>query len=138
VTTGIPVHQGSIEGVWAYTSPGFPPHEDVVCIDESRGRIVTFVSVQADPLKRVAMRIWFRRDSGNTLIHRVALTSPWQTQEYYFEREHLVLPYRAGRHFLRRIAASEYPERLERSLASAHRLMDLAECAYDRSTCRGV
>jgi hypothetical protein len=94
--------------------------------------------MQVDPRKYAVIRSWFRRVSENTLIHHFALTSPWQTQELYFEGECLVLPHPNGRIVLRRMAASEYSERLEGWQTAAHRQMDLDESAYDRCNCRGI
>ena len=49
----------SFGGIWTHPSLTFPDHAEFMCIDESRGRIITFVVISIEPVKHVPMRSWY-------------------------------------------------------------------------------
>ena len=99
-------------------------------IDEARGRIVTFVVISPEPLKRQAVRNWFRYESPSSIATRLRLTDPWQLHQFHFEGDRIAWNHAGGVHAWRRLAPSEYPDWLEGRLAKDNAKMDEAEkCA---------
>ena len=116
----------NLEGAWCYPAASAPGETDVMCIDEARARMVTFVHLSTPEL-RVVTRHWTRRHSENELGLRLRPDVEWEIHKFKFEKGKLVWYYGDGVHPWRPLEKSEYPDWLETELATAHARMDAEE-----------
>ena len=114
-------------GIWAQRSLQSPDHDEFMCIDESRGRIITFLVRVIDPVKYGAMRHWYRPESSTSITARLHPADEWRVHEVRLENDCLWWTYGGGTHPWRRVLPGEQPEWLEARLAAAHVKMDAAE-----------
>jgi hypothetical protein len=116
----------SFDGVWACPSIMYPDIEEIVCFDP-RKRIIQFVVIDRNPLKRLPMRLWYVLEPPSTL----RLTSQpgresW-TCGFRFEQDQLTLINRGTEYKCRRLHPLEFPDWLETELALSHAKMDKRE-----------
>jgi hypothetical protein len=119
----------SFDGVWSYPSLEYAGEKDFMCIDESRGRIVTFVAFIGveSHLRRLPMRHWYQRESPGTILARLEFAGPAKPHSWVLENDSLVWTYGGRQHAWQRVSREDFPDWLEAKLAVAHARMDLAE-----------
>jgi hypothetical protein len=114
----------SLEGVWTYRSLSFPGHQDFICIDEVRGRIVSFYVMSLDPLHYAPMYNWYRPESAKAIATRLRLDGEWQTHVVRSAGDQLLLIHNGGPHVWKRLPSAHYPEWLPGRLEAANKKMD--------------
>lgn len=99
-------------------------------IDESRGRIITFVVISIDPVKHAPMRSWYRPESATSIIARLRPTEPWRVHEFQLNGDQLSWTYGGGIHVWRRVLPNEQRDWLDARLTTQNSKMDATdECA---------
>ena len=114
----------SIGGIWTYPSINFPSHAEYMAIDESRGRIITFVVISIEPVKLAPIRSWYRPVSASSVAARLQATEPWRIHEFQLDGNRLLWKYTGGNLALRRIHSDEKPDWLETRLTTENSKMD--------------
>lgn len=93
-------------------------------IDEALRRIVTFVVVRVDPIKRLPMRIWYEPESATSIRTGLKPTITGRVHEFRIKHDTLVWKFANHEQAWKRLSPNEYPERLETELAAANARMD--------------
>ena len=120
----------SFGGIWTYPSLTFPDPAEFMSIDESRGRIITFVVISIEPVKHAPMRHWYRPESATSIAARLRPTDPWRVTEFQLDDDRLLWTYGGATHTWRRVLPNEQPDWLEARLATANAKMDATDqCA---------
>jgi hypothetical protein len=117
----------AIEGLWTHPSSQFPEVNNLMRIDELRGRIILFVPVQADPVLRTSSAIWFRRESPNSIAARLWGDKRWRLHTFEIQEDQIVWPVAGQNQVWRRVPLDQYPDWLESSVAKAYARMDERE-----------
>ena len=101
--------------------------------NDSLDRIVVFVTMETDPPKRVAMKLWCNLLSSGRLETRVKPgTSDSKKTDYSIEGNLMTLDTGSSRQICRRLSPSEVPAWLETELAKAYEVMDQKEAEQVR------
>ena len=119
------VTEPRLDGVWCYPSAMVAGETDIMCIDESRSRMITFVHVE--PGKRASTRHWTRAESPTSVAMRLRHDSEWTVHEFKFRKGSLVWFYGDGVHPWKALKPARYPDWLPEALAAAHQKMDEEE-----------
>ena len=122
-----------LPGIWSCPSFSFPDHQEVLVYNDSLDRIVVFVTMETDPPKRVAMKLWCNLLSSGRLETRVKPgTSDSKKTDYSIEGNLITLDTGSSRQICRRLSPSEVPAWLETELAKAYEAMDQKEAEQVR------
>jgi hypothetical protein len=120
----------SFGGLWTYPSTAFPQHDDFMFIDEERGRIITFVVIESDPLVRAPMRNWYRPVSATSISARLRPTDPWRVHEFRLEDDCLFWNCGGEVQSWRGVPWERRPDWLDARLAGEYSKMDATDqCA---------
>lgn len=117
----------SLGGLWTYPSTTFPDHNDFMFIDEDRRRIITFVVITDDPLKRAPMRNWYQPASATSLSVRLRPTDAWRVHNFQLVGGRLSWTYGGGVHTWRRVPWEERPDWLDARVATEYSKMDATD-----------
>jgi hypothetical protein len=111
-------------GLWTYPSTECPGQYDFMFIDESRGRIVNFVVMKAEPFRQLPMRLWYRPTSPTSIVVRLRPEEPWR--EHVFDLNGDTLSWTVGGTVQPwgRVPQEAHPDWLEAKLAEAYSKMD--------------
>jgi hypothetical protein len=96
-------------------------------IDESRGRIITFVVISIEPVKHAPMRSWFRPESATSITARFRPTDPWRVHEFQLDGDRLSWTYGGATHSWRRVLTNEKPNWLDTRLTTENSKMDATD-----------
>ena len=99
-------------------------------IDESRGRIITFVVISIEPVKHAAMRFWYRPETATSITARLRPTESWRVHEFQLDGDRLSWTYGGATHVWRRVLPNQQPDWLDARLTTENSKMDTTdECA---------
>lgn len=99
-------------------------------IDETRGRIITFVVIGIGPVRHVPMRSWYRPESATSITARRRQADPWRVHEFQLDSDRLSWTYGGGTHAWRRALPNEQPDWLDARLSNENSKMDATDqCA---------
>jgi len=122
--------EATFGGVWTYPSLTFPQNNDFMSIDEVRGRIISFIVIGIDPVRRHPMSFWYRPVSATSITTRLRSSETWRINEYEFEGDRLLWKYGGGAHAWRRVPPNERPDWLDAMLMKVYSKMDATDvCA---------
>lgn len=96
-------------------------------IDESRERIITFVVLSVDPIKRGPMRNWYRPESPTSISIKLNPANDWRVIEYRWEGDEILWTYGGRTHAWKRVPPDEYPDWLDAQIAAQYLKMDEME-----------
>jgi hypothetical protein len=96
-------------------------------IDENRKRIMMFVVIADNPLRRAPTRYWYQRESTTSISVRLRLNDAWRVHEFLLEGDRLSWTYGGEVHPWRRVPWEERPDWLDTHLATENSKMDAAE-----------
>jgi hypothetical protein len=118
---------GLHSGLWSYRSSVFAAHDDVMWIDAGRHRIITFVVIKVDPVKRAQMRTWYRPESPGSIRAGLKPRALERIHEFRLENDVLIWRHPTGDQPWRRLETNESPDWLEAEVTSANAKMDEME-----------
>jgi hypothetical protein len=70
---------------WRAPSQEFPDQLEYMLIDPEKGRCISSVTVQANPIKRSAISVWYKQGQPNVFSTRLKLSDTWRDSFYRLE-----------------------------------------------------
>jgi hypothetical protein len=116
----------SLGGLWTYPSITFQGHDDFMFIDEDRRRIISFTVFAEDPLKRAAIRLWFRSESPTSISVRLRATEEWRVHEFQLDGDRISWTFGGAVQPWCRVPCEERPDWLDALLTTENAKMDAA------------
>lgn len=114
-------------GLWTYPSATFPEHDDFMFVDEGRSRILSFLVIVANPIKRSAIRNWYQSVSAAAISVRLRPADAWRVHEFKLEGDRLTWVYGTRIQEWKRVTWVQRPEWLDDRIAAENATMDTAE-----------
>ncbi len=71
--------------VWSAPSQQFPDQLEYMLIDPVRGRSISSITIEINPIKRGAISVWYKQDKPNTFSTRLNVNSEWRDSFYRLE-----------------------------------------------------
>jgi hypothetical protein len=114
-------------GIWSSPSQTYPGEFEFMAIDTTTMRIVTFVVIEIDPIKRVPMKTWYRQTEPGIIDVRLKPTSEWKSHSYTIEGNTIYWIMYAKEYPWINVPENNLPEWFRDRLTQAHARMDLQE-----------
>ena len=70
------------DGVWKAQSLSFPTEYDYMIFDTRRSRVITYVTVSIEPVKRTTIRCWYLQTMPGLLKARLQPNGKWRDLSY--------------------------------------------------------
>jgi hypothetical protein len=100
---------------------------DLLLIDASRGRLITFIKADETSDRWIEMPVWFELDSTSRIRTKLKPANPWRLEEYRFEGETLVFDNPSGVSGWGSIPSEECPDWFWSRIEKSNLRMDMRE-----------